>query len=117
MKKAVKDFLKDTLIIAIGWWIVLILGGHRIPTFAIGVLTGVILEARQRYASICRENGGELPPRVLDKTDGREIPDATRTPAGTADKSDICKNRGISATKSYRTTTKSHHTRGRQDQQ
>lgn len=101
-KQALKDCLKELLIIYIGWGIVLIIGGHPTSTFIIGVLTGVILEARQRYLSICRENGGKLPPRVLDKTDARKIPPSTRTPANNVDKSDICKKPGISATKDDR---------------
>lgn len=113
MKKTVKNFLIELLIISIGWNISCVLVGYQMEfgiPFTIGMFTGLALEIRQRYVSICRENGGELPPRVLDKTDGPEIPSSTRTGANNADKSDISKKRGISATKGDQTTTPGHST-------
>ncbi len=71
------------------------------PEYAadLGIFFGIIVGIIGCNLSIFPVILGELPPRVLDKTDGCEIPDAIRIDANNADKSDISKKRGISATK------------------
>lgn len=88
------------------------------PEYAadLGIFFGIIVGIIGCNLSIFPVVLDELPLHVSDKTDGREIPDATRTDANNAGKSDISKKRGISATKDDQTTTLGHST-GRQPHQ